>query len=281
MSMDNLVSTSKSVSNRARGLILQVTSTTGSSHVGSALSCVDILTSLFLLKKIAMEKRGVSSEIILSKGHASSALYAVLSILDETSQNLLTSFCSDGSQNYGHVNHLAHPWIKFSTGSLGHGLPLGIGLALGRKKKKIQDKVFVLISDGELNEGTTWESALIAPSLELNNLVCIVDRNRIQSFGNTEEILPLDPLTKKWDSFGWDTISVDGHDFDSLINTLSELNTAGSKPLLIEANTIKGKGISFMENKLEWHYKAPNADELQRALQELGLESPSNTGKFK
>jgi len=173
--------------------------------------------------------------------------------------------CEDGSQFYGHINHLAHPLIELSTGSLGHGMPYGVGLAHANLMNKERGLVFVLMSDGELDEGTTWESALIANKLKLQNLICVIDRNYMQSLESTETTLPLEPLKEKWKAFGWDVIEVDGHNFASL----EKVNISSDKPKVLIATTVKGKGVTWMENEVSWHYKWPNDEQLNEALEIL------------
>jgi transketolase len=205
------------------------------------------------------------NQFILSKGHAAIALYSVLTSLGKISEKDLESFCEDGSQFYGHINHLAHPLIELSTGSLGHGMPYGVGLAHANLMNKERGLVFVLMSDGELDEGTTWESALIANKLKLQNLICVIDRNYMQSLESTETTLPLEPLKEKWKAFGWDVIEVDGHNFASL----EKVNISSDKPKVLIATTVKGKGVTWMENEVSWHYKWPNDEQLNEALEIL------------
>jgi transketolase len=204
-------------------------------------------------------------QFVLSKGHAAIALYSVLTSLEIMSENDLDKYCENGSQLYGHINHLAHPIIELSTGSLGHGMPFGVGLAHAKKLRQESGLVFVLMSDGELNEGTTWESALLANKLSLNNLVCVIDRNFIQSLESTESTLPLEPLKKKWEAFDWEVAEIDGHNFESM----EQVNFSSKKPKVLIANTVKGKGVSWMENEVLWHYKWPSENQLNAALESL------------
>ena len=234
-------------------------------HVGSALSCIDLVT-FFLSRCINQDfKAGEKNQFVMSKGHAAIAVYSVLYILGEITRSQFQSFCQNGSQFYGHVSHLAHHSVELSTGSLGHGMPYGLGLAHAKQLKKEEGLVFVLMSDGELNEGTTWESALIANKLKLSNLVCIVDRNNLQSLESTEKTLPLEPLEDKWSSFGWEVTEIDGHDFESM----AKVDFVSQKPKLVIANTVKGKGIDWMENQVIWHYKSPDSYQLNQAFESL------------
>jgi transketolase len=259
----DLVQKSMDIAKISRKKAVQMTSQAKSSHIGSCFSVMDILSVLFTLKQTSEEHS--KDEIILSKGHAAAALYAVLDSHGLLNSNL-DDFCKDNSHIYGHINHEAGDQIPLSTGSLGHGLPFGLGISLANKLKKLTCKTFVVISDGELNEGTTWESALFAGHHKLSNLVVVIDRNRIQSLGFTEDTLKLDPISDKWESFGWKTIEINGHDYNEILNA-ALLET--SKPLCIVANTVKGKGVSFMENTIEWHYKSANENELTEAITQI------------
>lgn len=247
----------------ARISALNMTAKARASHIGSCFSVMDILALLFSVK--FNSKSNNNDDVILSKGHAAAALYATLeayNVLDARSD----TFCEDGSKIYGHVNHHASSYIPLSTGSLGHGLPFGVGLSLAKKKRKLDELTIVIMSDGELNEGTTWESALISAHQELTNLIVIIDRNNIQSLGFTEETLRLEPIDAKWNSFGWETRMVNGHDFDELYDAIY---TRSVKPICVIAETVKGKGVSFMENTIEWHYKSASDSELINATLEI------------
>jgi transketolase len=225
---------------------------------------IDILVAAFFLKK-TREKRKDDS-IILSKGHAAAGLYAVLNAFGEINDSDIVDYGTDGSKFYGHVNHNASSLIPLSTGSLGHGLPFGLGIAISMKKRKSDSKSIVVISDGECDEGTTWESALLASHNELNNLILIIDNNGIQSLGTTKDTLNLEPLMDKWVSFGWNVQSINGHDLDALIEAIEK---PSDKPLCIVANTVKGKGVDFMENSVDWHYKSPNDTELANGISQV------------
>lgn len=264
----NLAKTAKEI----RKSILRMHFLSQESHIGSALSCVDILTVLYFRildinpKKPTDKNRG---RFILSKGHAASALYAVLAEKGFFSKNILNSFCKDNSKLPGHSTINTVPGIEASAGSLGHGLPMATGMALADKKDKKLSRVFVLISDGECDEGTTWEAALFSSHHKLDNLTAIIDYNKLQALGKTNEILNLEPLKDKWISFGWNVKEINGHNFNEIENALKPNNLHKNKPYVIIAHTIKGKGISFMENKLAWHYKSPNREQYNLALKEL------------
>jgi transketolase len=242
-------------------------------HLGSSFSVIDILSVLFgEVAKVSKSEPDslLSDQVIVSKGHAAAGTYAVLSHSGFFSTALLDDYCKDGALLGGHVTYGKVPGIPFSTGSLGHGLPLGIGLALARKRSANDAFVYVVISDGECDEGTTWESALIANHFNLKNLVVLIDRNRMQSFGDTEKTITLEPFPEKWQSFGWNVFEVDGHDHEEITRTLLQAKSADtSKPSVIICNTIKGKGVSFMENEVVWHYRPPNEEQFNLALAEL------------
>lgn len=249
--------------------ILQMHHKSQTSHVGSSLSCADIVFLLCQEKQIRQKSRLAHNfDIIFSKGHAATAFYAALKEIGELSEAELDTYCKGGSQLYGHISHLAHPWIPLSTGSLGHGLPFGLGLALAKRERKTGGLTAVVVSDGEMNEGTTWESALIASSLKLSNLVCFVDANGIQSLDFVEKVLPLEPLSAKWKSFGWNVLEMDGHNHSNF----TSIALHDSKPTVVVLRTVKGKGVSFMENLLLWHYKSPTTEELERATKDLMQE---------
>ncbi len=248
--------------------VLRMTSKGKSSHVGSALSIADILAVLYTNMNINPEdpidpKR---DRFVLSKGHAGAAVYAVLAELGFFSKEILDTHYQDGSILSGHVSHKGVPGVEFSTGSLGHGLSVASGFALAAKRKSLNFKSYALLSDGELDEGSNWEAILFAPHHNLDNLTCIVDYNKLQSLTSVKETLNLEPLKDKIISFGWNVIDIDGHNHDELQESI---NNNTSKPKFIIANTIKGKGISFMENKVVWHYKSANEEELEKGLNEL------------
>ena len=236
---------------------LSVISNASSPHIGSCLSVADLLA---VVQSLVQEN---NDELIFSKGHAAAAMYASLANYNLISEDLLDEFGSDGSELIGHVNH-AVQGINFSTGSLGHGLPLGIGVAIASKNKH----VYVIVSDGELNEGTTWESLAIASQLKLSNLTLIIDANGIQSLGKTIEILNLDPLVDKFVDFDWNCVDIDGHSIPSLFKAFEKKSI--NKPKVVIARTIKGKGIKEMEGKLEWHYKSPDKEKLKIFIEEIG-----------
>ncbi len=261
-------SLAKILAKKARIEILGMTNKAGASHVASALSVVDILATLYAdkLKISAIKQMGSDRDvIILSKGHAAAALYSVLSLQEFFPISWLKTYCENNAPLGGHVTSKGVPGVELSTGSLGHGFPYGLGIALIRKMTKSQGRVFVIMSDGECDEGTTWESALIANHHGLDNLCVIIDRNRIQSLTFTEDTLRLEPFKDKWEAFGWDTRVVDGHNYEAI----AEAIISSSKPICIIAETTKGKGVDFMENSVLWHYKPPSDDDLRQALLQI------------
>jgi len=241
-------------------------------HLGSALSCVDILNVLYS-KILNVNFENYSDEnrdrFILSKGHAVAALYAVLAQNNFFNEELLNNYCKDGSKLAGHSTKGSVPGVEVSTGALGHGLPMATGMALAGKIDKKNYKVFVLISDGECDEGTTWESALFSAHHKLDNLTLLIDYNKWQAFGRTKDVLNLEPLAKKWESFGWQVKEIDGHNFSEIEKVLSGVPFEKGKPSVVICHTIKGKGLSFVEDKLESHYVKLTEEDYKKALIEL------------
>jgi transketolase len=248
------------IAKQIRIRILQISNRAKSSHVGSCLSIVDILVVLY---KNFINKKNI---FVLSKGHACLAYYCVLQKFGHFSNKTLNSYGKNNTILLSHVSHKV-PGVEFSTGSLGHGLPYAIGRALAEKINITNNKIFVLISDGELNEGTTWESLLFASFHKLDNLIIIIDYNKIQSLDFTKNILKLEPLRKKFQSFGCNVKNINGHNFIQIYKSF--FVRKNKKPTVIIANTIKGKGVSFMENSISWHYKYPNLKELKVAIKEM------------
>lgn len=241
------------------------------SHVGGALSMVDLLAVLYkeiLIFNPIEPKWDGRDRFLLSKGHACTSLYAALALSGFFDVAELDNYAKDGSIFLSHASHKVSG-VELSTGSLGHALPVGCGMALAAKVKKEKHRIFVLLSDGELDEGSNWESFLFAPQHKLDNLVVIVDYNKIQSLGNVKDVLDLEPLGGKLSAFNWETIEIDGHDHEQIYKVLSALPKQKEKPTAIIAYTTKGKGVDFMENKLLWHYKSPNEDELKNSLKQI------------
>lgn len=243
-----------------------------SGHLGSSFSTVDILTSLYFHylnidpKQPAMKRR---DRFILSKGHGCSALYVTLAHAGFFPKSELETFIQDGSRLPGHPSSALLPGVEASTGSLGHGLNIGVGLALAAKRSKETWRTVVVISDGECDEGSTWEAILTAGFWQLSGLRCIVDYNKIQSFGRVADVMELEPFADKWRAFGWNVQEVDGHDHTAILTALQATDTVSDKPSVIIAHTVKGKGVSYMENTVDWHYWSPNADHVKQGLSEL------------
>lgn len=257
---------SKKLAKDSRKYALKIVAASNSSHIASSLSVIDILAVLYS-KKINHKRN--SDTIILSKGHAAAGFYAILANLNLIDKKDLNHYCINGSKFGGHITHTASREVEFSTGSLGHGLPFSVGKAYSFKLDNKDNEIFVIISDGECDEGTTWESALFAAHHCLSNLYLFIDRNKLQSLKSTEETLRLEPLHEKWKAFGWEVREIDGHSHEEIYQTLEDLKILSSKPKVVILNTIKGKGVSFMENNVSWHYRSPNQAQLEMALNEI------------
>ena len=251
----------KNIIKNIRTNILKKTFDAQTSHIGSCFSIVEILYVMYFLK---LKK---NDTFVLSKGHAALALYSTLFEKKILSKKIFNSYGKNNSNLMSHVSHKVKG-VEFSTGSLGHGLPYAVGKALGEKINGTKNKVYVIISDGELNEGTTWESLLFASFHKLDNLYIIVDYNKIQSLDFVKNVLNIEPLNKKIKSFNCNVKTIDGHNVKNIFQSLKLQKN--KKPNFIIANTIKGKGIDFMENTITWHYKAPNKIQLEKALKQLG-----------
>lgn len=252
--------------------VLRMTSRGRGSHVASGLSVADILSVLYgsvLGHDPANPSDPNRDRVILSKGHAGAALYAVLAESGYFPVEMLLEHYMDGSTLSGHVSHLV-PGVEVSTGSLGHGLSIGAGMSRASLRRTEPFRVVVILSDGECDEGSTWEAALFAGHHHLSPLIAIVDYNKMQSLTTTTETLDLEPFGDKWRAFGWHVADVDGHDHEALEVTLREHDSGGrGRPLCVIAHTVKGKGVPFMENNVLWHYRPPSQDELDEALRAL------------
>ena len=257
---------------RIRQHSIRMTGKANASCIGSSLSSADLVAALYgkVLRHDPLRPDWPERDrFIMSKGHACTALYAALAECGYFPLSWLDDYYQDGSPLVGHVTHKRIPGVELSTGSLGHGLGVGVGMALNAKRDGNPARVFCLLSDGECDEGSVWEAALFAPHHKLDNLVAIVDYNKIQSFGAVKEVIDLDPLADKWRAFGWAARELDGHDIRAVEEALLQIPFEPGRPSCIVAHTIKGKGISFMENKLLWHYRAPVGDYMVQALAEL------------
>lgn len=257
---------------RVRGHVVEMVTRSKNSHVGSALSIVDMLTYLYDIRfknNDAKNPRAAGRDrFLLSKGHACTAVYAILAEKGYFPVSLLEDYAKDGSPLMSHISAEV-PGVEFSTGSLGHALPVGLGMAYAAKQRREKWGTYVLMSDGELDEGSNWEGFLMAGHLGLDNLYVLVDHNGMQALGNTKDIISLEPLVEKLTAFGWEVARIDGHDFAALDETFNHFSPSNKKPKIIIADTVKGKGVSFMEGKLEWHYRAPSEELKEQALQEL------------
>ena len=264
----------ENTSKKMRREILMMIHNAKSGHPGGSLSSVDILNILFtkIMRHYPEGDMNPNNKyrdrFILSKGHASPALYAAMAECGYIKEDELLTFRKLGSKLQGHPSSRLLRGIEVSTGSLGQGLSIGCGMALGLKLDQINSKVYVYMGDGEIEEGSVWEAAMNASHNKLNNIIAFVDRNKLQIDGSTEAVKSIGNIKEKFAAFGWNTTEIDGHDINEIYNAI--LNAQNSdKPYVIVANTIKGKGVSFMENNANWHGKAPNDEELQVALDEL------------
>jgi transketolase len=259
-----------------RGEVIGMSHRAKSAHLASCLSCIDILTAAYwhaLQIDPAAPTDSKRDRFILSKGHAAMAIYATLAHRGFFPRALLETYTADGGTLAEHPPANLLPGVEAATGSLGHGLPIASGHALAVRIKGGAGayRVFALLSDGECNEGSVWEAAMFAAAQNLDNLCVVIDYNKWQATGRSNETLRLSPLREKWESFGWDAHEIDGHDVGALANALSAIPNGSGRPVAFVAHTIKGRGVSFMEDDNNWHYRAPTADEVVLARKELGL----------
>ncbi len=257
---------------RIRLHALRMTSLGGSSHIGSIFSMTDLIAVLYgnILKLDPNNPKWPERDrFILSKGHAGAGVYAALSERGFFEVETLNTHCQDGSILSGHISHKGIPGVEISTGSLGHGLSIGAGMALSAKLNKEEHRVFVLMSDGECDEGSNWEAILFAAHHKLDNLITIIDYNKFQSIDSISDTLGLEPFADKWKSFGWSVREIDGHDHSVIHKTLSSIPFESGKPTCIIAHTTKGKGVTFMENSVLWHYRSAKGEEYEAAKKEL------------
>ncbi len=263
------------VANRIRGNVIQMSHRAQTPHLASALSCVDILVAAYwgpLALDPAQPDDPDRDRFILSKGHAATALYATLAERGFFPPHLLGTFNADGGRLAEHPSPHCVPGVEAATGSLGHGLGIGLGMAFAGRLQGRRYRVYALVSDGECNEGSTWEAALLAPAMGLERVAVIVDYNKWQATGRSDEVTSLRPLRDKWAAFGWSASEIDGHDRLALAHALANVPDGSGKPVALVAHTVKGKGVSSMEDDNNWHYRVPSAEEVVQARKELGLE---------
>jgi len=259
---------------RIRGRLVEMSHRAGTPHLGSSLSCTDILVASYWGAVEIDPKKPDDPDrdrFILSKGHAAPALYVTLAYRGFFPLEWLDVFAEPGGRLAEQPSPGCAPGVEVATGSLGHGLSLGIGMALAGRLQGRSHRVFVVMSDGECNEGSVWEAAMMAPIHGLDNLVVTIDYNKWQATGRSNETLALSPLRQKWEAFGWSAYEVDGHDLSALVHLLRHVPNGTGTPMAIIAHTVKGKGVSFMEDDNNWHYRIPNVDEVRQAKLELGL----------
>jgi transketolase len=266
----------EAISRRIRAKVVHMSHSAGCPHLGSALSCVDILVAAYyyaLKLDPAKADAPERDRFILSKGHAAPALYAVLADRGFFPQSILDNFNTDGAVLAEQPSPGCVPGMEAATGSLGHGLSIGIGQALAARINGQKYRVFVTMSDGECNEGSVWEAALFAPAQKIDNLIAFIDYNKWQATGRSNEIMAIDPFPEKWRAFGWSVHEIDGHDMAALVKVMSSIPDGSGKPIMVICHTVKGKGVSFMQDDNNWHYRIPTYDEVCTAFGELG-QSP-------
>jgi len=256
--------------------IIEMLCAAGSGHSGGSLSMADVFAYLYFSKKFKLDPAYINSpgrdRVVLSKGHACPVLYATLAQKGYFDKSHLLTLRKYGSILQGHPDMNKTPGVEITTGSLGQGLSCAAGMAIGAKMDGLSSHVFAIIGDGECNEGQIWEAAMAAAHYKLGNLTAIVDKNGLQIDGYTKDIMNSEPMADKWASFGWDVTEIDGHDFEQIENAINKAINMPGKPSCIVANTVKGKGVSFMENRCEWHGKTPSAEEKEKAVCEIGCD---------
>ena len=258
---------------RIRARVVEMSHVAETPHLGSSLSCVDMLVAAYWAALRIDAARPLDPDrdrFILSKGHAATALYATLAERGFFDPKLLDTYNEDGAVLPEHPGLQCVPGVEAATGSLGHGLPIALGMALAARIQKRPSRCLVLMSDGECEEGSVWEAAMFAPAHKLDTVTVMIDYNKWQATGRSDEIMALAPLAEKWRAFGWDACDVDGHDLDALVGALTKKPDGTGRPRAIVCHTVKGKGVSFMEDDNNWHYRIPTADEVRKARVELG-----------
>lgn len=264
--------TNHNLARQIRQIILEQSKRAHVGHIGSALSIADIIAALYGgALHIPAPADPERDRFVLSKGHAVLAVYAALHLRGWLSKEYLHTYCGDGTMLGVHPEHVL-AGIDFSTGSLGQGLSIGVGAALAARLQGSARRAFVLVSDAECNEGSVWEAIMFAAHHKLSNLIVIVDMNGQQALGYTHDVLSLSPLLEKWQAFGWDAHSVDGHDVAALQGTIAALDTASGPPHVLIARTTFGRGVSYMESQIKWHYWPMSDDEFGQAVTEIAVE---------
>lgn len=267
------ISELEDIARRIRGEILRMIHRSKTMHLGSSFSCVEILVAAYwAVLRINPEEPDVPDRdrFILSKGHAAPALLAVLAEKGFIPKAELEGYCEDGGHLAEHPT-VNTPGVEAATGSLGHGFPMGLGMAWAGRQQGRHYRVYSVLSDAECNEGSTWEGAMVAPAKGLENVCAIVDFNDWQATDRSTEIVEIEPLADKWEAFGWSTKTVDGHDLGGLVEAMRDVPDGSGRPVAIIADTTKGKGVWFMEDDNNWHYRTPSDEELERAYRDLGL----------
>ena len=264
----------EATASQIRGKLVEMSHKARTAHLASSLSCVDILVAAYWAGLSIDPQQPMAPErdrFILSKGHAISSLYATLAHRGFFPIEHLETFNKPGGNLPEQPSPGCAPGVELATGSLGHGLSVGISMAIAGRLQGRSYKVFVVMSDGECNEGSVWEAAMFAPAQKLENVVTIIDFNKWQATDRSQEVTAIDPLKEKWEAFGWSAYEVDGHDMAALVEVLENVPDGSGKPMAIVAHTVKGKGVSFMEDDNNWHYRMPTAEEVVAAKKELGL----------
>ncbi len=265
--------TSKEFARQIKLYSLGMVHRANSSHIGGAFSMTDVLAVLYhdvMHYEAAQPLKADRDRLLLSKGHCCTALYAALGLKGFFDIAELETYGLNGSRFLTHITHHV-PGVEISAGSLGHGLSIACGIALGAKRKGENFKTYCIVGDGEMDEGSNWEALMLAAHHKLDNLCLIIDYNKIQSLGATNEVLNLEPLHAKLEAFNWHVIEIDGHNHEQILDAFQRIGREG-KPTVIIAHTVKGKGVSFMENRLEWHYKSPNAEQYEQAVKEVNAQ---------
>lgn len=270
--MEKSIPELKKIAVELRKTILEMIYTANSGHPGGSLSLADIFTVLYY-KEMNIDpgnpQKPDRDRLILSKGHACPVLYGVLAMKGYFPRDVILTLRQLGSILQGHPDMKKVPGVDMTTGSLGQGLSAAVGMAFGQREQGYNARTFCVLGDGELNEGQVWEAAMLANKYKLSNLIAIVDRNNLQLDGTTDQVMPLLSLEEKWKSFGWRVLHVDGHSVEDLISTFDQANAEKELPVCVIADTVKGKGVSFMENVCGWHGKAPSKEEYEAAMREL------------